>query len=210
MSREIRLARWPHGAVTAADFALAEAAPPPLADGEVRIEVAYLSMDPVVRTRMTAAPAMGSPIAPGGVVPGRGVGRVVASRAAHLPEGTAVYGELGWREVAVVPAVAVEPLPAESQSLHHHLNALGPTGLAAWFLVEGLSPRPGETLLVAPGAGAVGSLVAQLALARGARVHGTAVGAAQGDYLRSLGAVPVDPDGDLPAADLLVDGVGGA
>ncbi len=207
MSREVRLVRYPAGAVAATDFALADAPAPELAEGEVAVAVAYLSMDPVVRTRLTATPAMGPPVALGSVVPGRGVGWVVASRAA-VQIGATVFGEFGWREVAVLPAAAVEPLAGDAP-LHHHLNALGPTGLAAWFLIDSLAPQRGETLLVAPGAGAVGSLAAQLALSRGAHVAGTAVGAAQADYLRALGVVPVDPGGDLPAADVLIDGVGG-
>ena len=207
MSRAVRLVRFPAGVVTAADFAVADAAVPDLADGEVRVAVDYLSMDPAVRTRLTPTPTMGPPVAPGDVVPGRGVGRVIASRSTALPVGTAVYGEVGWREVAVLPAAGLEVV-AGDVPLHHHLNALGPTGLAAWFVVAAVAPQPGETLLIAPGAGAVGSLAAQLALARGARVAGTAVGAAQHAYLRGLGVAPVDPAGDLPVADMVIDGVG--
>lgn len=210
MSREVHLVRYPQGAVTAADFALAEAELPDLGDNEVRVDVAWLSMDPVVRTRMTATPAMGPPMALGAAVPGRGVGLVVASRAAALPEGVAVYGELGWRDTVVLPAAALEPLAGDAP-LHHHLNALGPTGLAAWFLVDGVAPQRGETMLIAPGAGAVGSLVAQLALGLGVRVVGTAVGARQTEYLRSLGVMPLDPGGDLPGGiDIFIDGIGGA
>lgn len=208
MSREVRLIRYPAGAVAADDFAVAAAAVPDLADGEVAVAVEYLSMDPVVRTRLTATPALGPPVALGTVVPGRGVGRVIASRAAALPVGAAVYGDLGWRETAVVPAAALAAVSGDAPR-HHHLNALGPTGLAAYFLVEGVFLHAGDTVLVAPGAGAVGSLVAQLSLALGATVYGTAVGAAQRDYLRTLGVAPVDPDGDLPAADVFIDGIGG-
>lgn len=209
MSREIRLVRYPVGAVTAMDFASVEAPIPELADGEVRIEVAYLSMDPVVRTRMTPTSAMGPPLVLGATMPGRGVGRVVASRAAGMPVDTAVYGELGWREIAVLPASLLEALTGEAP-LHHHLNALGPTGLAAWFLIEGLAPQPGDTVLIAPGAGAVGSIAAQLALHRGAKVVGTGVGAAQHDYLRSLGVMPIRPEDEIDVGiDVFIDGVGG-
>ncbi len=211
MSREVRLVRYPRGAVTAGDFAVVDTAVPVPGDGEVRIEVAYLSMDPVVRTRMTATPSMGPPLRLGAAMPGRGVGRVVASRCAALPVGTAVYGELGWRETAVLPAASLDPLPPGDAPLHHHVNALGPTGLAAWFVVERVAPRSGETVFIAPAAGAVGSLAAQLALGRGARVFGTGVGAVQHDYLRGLGVEPVDPADDMPPGiDAFVDGVGGA
>ena len=209
MSREVRLRRYPAGLVTAGDFEVVESAAAEPGDGEVAVAVDYLSMDPVVRTRMTARPAMGPPLALGVAVPGRGVGRVVASRAPALPVGTPVYGELEWRETAVLPATALEPLTGDA-SLHHHLNALGPTGLAAWFMIDGVAPRAGEAVFIAPGAGAVGSIVAQLARHLGTRVFGTAVGARQADYLGSLGVEPVDPAGDLPdGIDVFIDGVGG-
>lgn len=210
MSREVRLVRYPDGMVTAADFALVDAPIPNLAEGDVRVEVAWLSMDPVVRTRMTATPAMGPALVLGSAMPGRGVGRVVASRAAALPEGTAVYGELGWRDTAVLPAAALEPLTGDAP-LQHHLNVLGPTGLAAYFLIEGVLPQASDTMLIAPGAGAVGSLVAQLAMGLGTQVFGSAVGARQSEYLHSIGVTPVDPEGDLPdGIDIFIDGIGGA
>ena len=203
MRREVRLVRAPVGTIATHDFAVVEAALPELGDGEVRVEVHYLSMDPVVRLRLGALPV-------GTVVPGRGVGRVVASRAPDLAEGNLVYGEVGWTDSAVLPASMLEVLPATDVPTHHHLNALGPTGLAAWCVVEQAAPQAGETVLIAPGAGAVGSLAAQLALHRGAQVAGTGIGAAQHAYLAGLGVAAVSPDdAELPAADVLIDGVGG-
>jgi len=208
VSREIHQLRYPDGAVVSGDFAVATRLAQPARAGEITVAVYTLSMDPIVRTRMTATPAMGPPIGLGSVVPGRGVGRVVASDDPRLPVGTAVFGELGWQEVAVVPAASLEVVTGPAP-LHHHLNALGPTGLAAWFLIEDVAPIPGETLLIAPGAGAVGSIVAQLARRAGARVVATAVGAVQRDYLTGLGVEPVDPAADLPAADIVIEGIGG-
>lgn len=211
MSREVRLARLPEGVVRPDDFVTAAASPGELAAGEVRVATLYLSMDPVVRTRMTATPAMGPPIAVGTVVPGRGIGCVVESRDAALAPGSLVYGELGWRELATLPAAGLEVLPASDAPPRHHLNALGPTGLAAWFVVESLGLRAGETLFIAPAAGAVGSLAAQLALGHGARVIGTGVGAAQHDYLRGLGVEALGPDAAIETGiDAFVDGIGGA
>lgn len=211
MSRAIHLARYPQGIVTADDFVMTDGPMPTLADGRVHVATLYLSMDPVVRTRMTAAPAMGPPLVPGAVVPGRGIGRVVESLDPAFVAGEIVYGELGWREDAVLPAAQLERLAVGDAPVHHHLNALGPTGLAAYFAVEGLFPRGGNTLFVAPGAGAVGSIAAQIALHLGARVIGTAVGAAQTAYLQSIGVEPVAPDDPVaPGIDMFIDGVGGA
>jgi hypothetical protein len=98
---------------------------------------------------------------------------------------------------------------------HQHLHALGATGLAAYFIVESLAPRPGETLLVAPAAGAVGSLACQIArqVAPAARIVGTAVGPAQAAFLHRIGVEPLASDASWPGPggiDAFVDGVGGA
>lgn len=214
MSREVRLARYPAGAPVAADFVLAEA--PPAAepsDGEVVVEVTHLSMDPAPRLRMTATSPMGPPMALGRVVEGRGVGRIAASRAAGFAPGDAVAGELGWRARAVLPAAKLERLEPGNAPLHHHLNALGPTGLAAWFALDAASPRFSETVVIAPAAGAVGNIAMQLALAAGARVAGVGVGSAQCAFIAGLGAQPLDADADPAAAlaggvDVFLDGVG--
>lgn len=212
MSQEVRLLAYPRGAPVAGDFRLVETAMPQAADGEALVAVEHLSMDPVVRMRMRATSAMGPPLRLDAVVEGRGVGRVLASRTPSLGVGDAVAGELGWRTHAVLPAAELTRLPPDDVPLRHHLNALGPTGLAAWFAVDLARPAPGETLLVAPGAGAVGSLAAQIAHARGARVVATARGSVQRAYLATLGVTPTDPDDlALPEGiDALIDGVGGA
>lgn len=205
--RAVVLARYPDGVPAPGDFRVVDVAAPEPAAGEVVVAVAYLSMDPAVRLRLAAASAMAPPARLGEVVPGRGVGVVVASREPGFAEGDVVTGELGWRTHAGLPAGTLTRVD-RTGPLHHHLNALGPTGLAAWLAVDLARPVAGETALVAPAAGAVGSIAAQLARGRGARVLGTARGDAQRAYLTSIGVEP-EPD-PLPPLDALIDGVGGA
>ena len=213
MSLEVRLARYPDGVPEAEDFALARADASPPKPGEVTVDVEWLSMDPVTRVRMAAASAMGPPMVPGSVVAGRGVGRVAVSNADGFAPGTPVYGEFGWRARATVPAAACEPLPATDLALHHHLNALGPSGLAAWFAVDALAPAPGETFVIAPAAGAVGGLALQLARAAGANVIGIGTGRAQRAWLAAQGVTALDAADDLAphlagGVNLFLDGVG--
>lgn len=211
--KAVCLRRYPVDKPAADDFALVDVSDPVIGDGEVLVQVTHLSMDPMPRVRMQARSPFGPPMALGQPVEGRGVGRVVATRSAALAVGDLVIGELGWQELA---ALAPDRLTRVEGGLpHQHLNALGPTGLAAWFLVEALAPRAGQTLLVAPAAGAVGSLVCQMAriVAPDLKIYGTAKGAAQAAFLRAMTVEPIDPDLDLPtgiAIDLFVDGVGGA
>lgn len=210
MNRQIALARFPQGPATPGDFMLVEAPLPVLQPGEVRVEVEYLSMDPIVRVRMAATSTMGPAVVPGDIVPGRGIGRVVESRAPDLAIGALVLGELGWQALATLPAAALTLLPEGDTPDHHHLNALGPTGLAAYFVTEALFPRAGDTVFIAPAAGAVGSLCAQLALNLGARVVGTGVGPAQLAWLAAHGIEAISPEAEVPAPiTVFIDGVGG-
>jgi len=207
------LLAYPKGAPQAGDFELRDLPDPEPGPGEVMVKVTHLSMDPMPRVRMQARPPMGPAMTLGAPVEGRGVGRVIASNDPGFAPGDIVLGELGWQEFAAMPAAALTRV--EGGQPHQHLNALGPTGLAAWFLVDTLSPRAGETMLVAPAAGAVGSLACQIAAARAADISivGTAIGTAQADHLAAIGVTAMDADAQWPGPggiDLFVDGVGGA
>lgn len=212
--KAIHLAAYPEGPPTPAHFAAVDEPDPTPAEGEVLVQVLALGMDPAERMRMSPHARMGSPIPLGQAVAGRGVGRVLASRRPDFTPGDLVGGELGWRTHAALPAAALERLAPGDHPPHAHLNALGPTGLAAWFAINQVGPCAHETLVIAPAAGAVGSLAAQLARNLGARVIGLARGERQLAYLRTLGVEAADADGDLaplaPGIHIFIDGVGGA
>lgn len=206
------LVAYPQGAPRPADFELRELPEPAPGPGEVLVKVTHLSMDPLPRVRMQESPPMGPAMPLGAPVEGRGVGRVIASNNPDFAQGDMVLGELGWQEFAAMSTDALTRI--EGGQPYQHLNALGPTGLAAWFLVETLSPHAGETMLVAPAAGAVGSLACQIAAARapGLSIVGTALGKDQADYLSAIGVRAMEADADWPepgGIDLFVDGVGG-
>lgn len=205
------LARYPQGAPQPGDFALRELPDPVPGPGEVLVAVTHLSMDPVPRLRMQTRPPMGPPMRLGAPVEGRGAGRVLQSNDPGFAAGDMVVGELGWQSLAALPAARLARV--EGGRPQDHLNALGATGLAAWFVVDALAPKAGETMLVAPAAGAVGSLVCQMAQARapGVRLVGTALGEAQAGFLASLGVEAIAPDVAWDEGiDIFVDGVGGA
>ncbi len=206
------LARYPEGLPQAADFELRELPDPVPGIGEVLVRVTHLSMDPMPRLRMQAKPPFGPAMRIGRPVEGRGVGRVLASNDPGFSAGDRVVGELGWQTLSSVEAGRLTRV--EGVLPHQHLNLLGATGLAAWFVVEALSLQGGETLLVAPAAGAVGSLVCQIAqrTAPRLRIVGTAVSRAQADFLRSIDVEALDGEADWPGPgiDAFVDGLGGA
>jgi NADPH2:quinone reductase len=125
------------------------------------------------------------PIPVGEVVRSLGIGQVVASRRDDLPEGALAFGFTGWQEYCITdestlipPAFPFFALPDPlSAPLPAYLGVLGHTGLTAYVMVDMGRPRAGETVVVSAAAGAVGSIVGQLAKIRGARVVGIAGGA---------------------------------
>jgi NADPH-dependent curcumin reductase CurA len=160
------------------------AAPPlsELAEGEVRVKILYISLDPAMRGWMNDARSYVRPVAIGEVMRAGGVGVVVESSSPKFAVGDHVMGVTGvqryWQGPAddkgamlakVDPAMA--PLPA-------WLNALGMPGMTAYFgLIEVGQPKAGDTVVVSGAAGAVGMTVGQVAKHLGCRVVGIAGGA---------------------------------
>jgi NADPH-dependent curcumin reductase CurA len=148
----------------------ATASAPEPADGEALVAVRYLSIDPTIRTWMDDAPGYLPPIQLGEVVRSAGIGEVVASRNEAYPEGSMVFGTVGWQDFAVADggAGAMTPLPPELDPLAA-LSVFGVTGLTAYFgLLDVGQPKAGDTVVVSGAAGATGSVVGQLAKVEGA------------------------------------------
>ncbi|GAA4266128.1 NADP-dependent oxidoreductase [Frondihabitans peucedani] len=176
-SSQWHLVARPHGEPVPSDVALRTVDLPPLGEGEVRVANEFLSVDPYMRGRMNDVPSYVPPFRLDEPMTGGAVGRVVESRSSDLPVGTAVSHNDGWRDVAQGPAKAfsrVEELPGVSLSVH--LGALGLTGLTAYTgLTRIAGLKEGDVVFVSGAAGAVGTMVGQIARLRGAsRVIGSA------------------------------------
>ncbi len=144
-------------------------------DGEVLLETLYLSVDPYMRGRMSQVKSYVTPFQPGDVIGGAAVARVSESKHPEFAAGDLVLAPLGWRTAGVLAGGLLQKvaLPAERASLA--LGALGMPGLTAYFgLLDVGRPRPGDTVLVSGAAGAVGSLVGQIARLMGCRAVGVA------------------------------------
>jgi NADPH-dependent curcumin reductase CurA len=189
----------------AEDFTLRDLPARELAEGEVRIANRWLSVDPYMRGRMNDVKSYVPPFALDAPMDGGAVGEVIESRAADLPVGTRVQHMAGWRDEAIVPAKGVQKLPDIGLPDQAFLGALGLTGMTAWFgLLAVAEAKPGETVFVSAAAGAVGSVVVQIAKAKGMTVIGSAGGAEKVAWVRSLGADQViDYKGDVPLAKAL-------
>lgn len=218
-AREVVLTRYPAGAPSSDDFASRPSAVPEPAEGEALVRVTHLSMDPFPRMRMRPDSRVGPPMPLGRAVEGRGLGVVEESRDPSLKPGDLVAGELGWRTHAAVPAAGLEKLDRALGPPEKHLSVLGPSGLTAYFTAHVVgAPKPGETVLVAPAAGSVGSVAVQIARAAGARVVGVATGAQCAHLTGVLGCHDAADHRDVAAevaracpdgVDLFIDGVGG-
>jgi NADPH-dependent curcumin reductase CurA len=189
-SREIHLAARPHGWPTAETFRLVTVEVPDPGPGQVVIRNQFMSVDPYMRGRMNDGPSYAPPYEVGKVMHGRAVGEVVASDDPALSVGQIVLHEAGWREYAVIDGRHATPVdPAAVPTVSAYLGALGMPGLTAYVgLLDMAAFQPGDTVFVSGAAGAVGSVVGQIAKARGAaRVIGSAGSAAKVAHLHQLG-----------------------
>ncbi len=175
--QRIVLAARPRGPVVEENFRLENVAVPALAEGEVLVRNHYLSLDPYMRGRMSAAKSYASSQALDHTMIGNTVGQVVASRHPHFAVGDYAAGLLGWAEMGVADAGALRKLDVAALPLSVYLGAAGMPGMAAWYgLNHIILPKAGETVVVSAASGAVGSVVGQLAKLRGCRVVGIAGG----------------------------------
>ncbi|WP_371496908.1 NADP-dependent oxidoreductase [Kitasatospora sp. NBC_00374] len=168
--REWQLAARPQGWPTPADFALVEAPVQQPGPGQILVRNAFLSVDPYMRGRMNDVKSYVPPFAIGEAMDGGAVGYVIASEAEGFEVGDAVLHGLGWREYATVDAVRSVKVDPQLAPLSYYLGVLGMPGLTAYAgLLEVASFKEGDTVFVSGAAGAVGSLVGQIARLKGAR-----------------------------------------
>lgn len=170
-NRQFLLDSVPGGKLARDHFRLVESPVPEPAEGEALVRTRYISMDAANRAWMQGA-TYRSALTGGTVMAGGGIGEVVSSRTPGLAPGDLVYGGLGWQDYAALPGEELRKLE-RSDPLTHHLSIYGIPGLTTYFgLTECGQPRAGETVLVSAAAGAVGSLVGQVAKAMGCRTIG--------------------------------------
>jgi NADPH-dependent curcumin reductase CurA len=189
MARAWHLKSRPSGIPTRDNFELKEFELPALADGQVRVRNIWLSVDPYMRGRMNDVKSYVPPFQIGEPMDGGAIGEVVESRAEGLKAGDLVQHMSGWRDEAVVPARTAQKLPDLGAPPEQFLGVLGVTGMTAYFgLLDAAKAMEGDVVFVSAAAGAVGSVVVQVAKAKGMRVIGSAGGAEKCDFVRSLGA----------------------
>jgi len=175
--RRIVLASRPHGWVNPENFRLEETGILPLGEGEVRVRNQYLSLDPYMRGRMNDAKSYAMPQMLNETMGGATVGEVVESRSSQFAVGDTVRGMLGWAEYGVSKPEGIGKVDARQIPLSAYLGVVGMPGMTAWYGYNKImEPKAGETIVVSAAAGAVGSVVGQLARIAGVRAVGIAGG----------------------------------
>lgn len=204
-SREIHLASRPSGRPVPENFRLAEVPLPELGEGQVLVRNQYISVDPYMRGRMNDVKSYSAPFALDEALDGGAVGEVIASRSDDRKVGDAVVHQLGWREYAVLDAAATMPARTDLAPASAFLGVLGMTGLTAYAgLLKVAEFKAGDAVFVSGAAGAVGSLVGQIAKAMGAsRVIGSAGSPEKVAHLLELGFDAAFNYRDAPVRDQL-------
>jgi NADPH-dependent curcumin reductase CurA len=214
-SREIRLRRLPHGLPGEADFEIAEVELAPPAAGELLVRNLWLTVDPYMRGRMTGKDSYIPAFRIGQALEGGAIGRVVASGGhPRFQTGDLVRSGLGWREAFRSDGKGLEKINASLGPAEAFLGALGMPGLTAYggLLLHG-RPKAGETVFVSGAAGAVGSIVCQIAKIKGCRVVASAGSPAKIKWLRETAKVDAaidyraTPDLDAALAKACPDGI---
>ncbi|MFF2143799.1 NADP-dependent oxidoreductase [Kitasatospora sp. NPDC058190] len=179
-AREWHLAARPQGWPVPTDFALVEAPVRTPGPGEILVRNTHLSVDPYMRGRMNDVKSYVPPFQIGAAMDGGAVGYVVASEAEGFAPGDAVLHGLGWREYATLDAKHAVKVDPDAAPLSAYLGVLGMPGLTAYagLLAVG-ALKEGDKVFVSGAAGAVGSLVGQIARLKGASLVIGSAGSAE-------------------------------
>jgi len=223
VNHQIMLVSPPVGLPKESDFRMIEGPIPRAGAGEALVRALYLSVDPYLRQRLNGRAVFARGVQPGDVIVGGVVGQVIESNDPRVAKDDIVEGMLGWQEYAVAPAKSLRKLDPGAAPITTALYVLGLPGLTAYFgLLDICRPQPGESVVVSGAAGAVGSIVGQIAKIKRCRAIGL-VGS--NDKVRFLtrdlgfdGAVNYRDEGDYGARlrelcpngiDVYFDNIGG-
>lgn len=183
-SRQVRLAARPVGLPADSAWAFTSEPVPEPGPGELVVRVAYVSLDPAMRGWMDDVRSYLPPVGLGDVMRAGGVGEVVASSHPTLAVGDWVTGAFGVQTYARSDGTGVVRVDPALAPLPTYLGVLGAPGMTAYFgLLDVGRAVSGDTVVVSGAAGAVGTVVGQIAKILGCRVIGIAGGAEKTRWL---------------------------
>ena len=184
MNTQIKLASRPFGLPNRDNWQIESNPVPQPGKGEMLVKIIYVSLDPAMRGWMNDAKSYIPPVQIGAVMRAGTIGQVVSSDLEKFSPGDFVVGNMGVQQYALSDGKGVMKIQPGLAPLTAYLGVLGMTGITAYFgLLDICDPQPGETVVVSGAAGAVGSVVGQIAKIKGCRAVGIAGGAEKCKYL---------------------------
>lgn len=187
-NRQWLLSSRPSGEPSMENFELVERDVPTPGPHEVLVRTRYLSVDPYMRGRMRDTESYADPWDVGDPMKAGIVGEVVQSEHPDFEPGETVAGRLLWADYAVASGSDLRAVDPERGPVSTALGVLGMPGVTAYFgTTDVAEPTPGDTVVVSAAAGAVGSVVGQIASLAGCRVVGIAGADEKIEWLESIG-----------------------
>jgi len=178
------LAARPVGMPKRSDWTYSEESVGEPKEGELLVKLLYISLDPAMRMWINDARSYMPPVGIGEVMRALGAGVVTASRNPRFAVGDHVTGSFGVQEYALTDGKGVNKIDPKILPLPKYLSVIGMPGMTAYFgLLDTGQPKAGETVVVSAAAGAVGSIVGQIAKIKNCRVVGIAGGAEKCRYI---------------------------
>jgi NADPH-dependent curcumin reductase CurA len=183
-NKQLILKKRPVGLPDAATWELIKTNIPELKDGEFLIKCEYISLDPAMRGWLNDTRSYIPPVQIDEVMRAGGVGKIIISNNSDFKEGDHVYGQTGVQQYIVTDGKGYHKVDPSLAPLPIYLGTLGMPGMTAYFgILEVGELKEGDTVLVSGAAGAVGSVVGQIAKIKNCKVIGIAGGADKCKYL---------------------------
>ena len=184
-NKQILLAQRPAGLPDASTWNIVDTEVPELQDGQLLIRSIYISLDPAMRGWLRDVRSYLPPVGIGEVMRAGAVGQVVASKHPDFAEGDYVNGWTGVQQYAISDGSMLYKVQKGLAPMPTYLSTLGMPGFTAYFgLLRIGKPVAGDTVLISGAAGAVGSVVGQIAKLKGCRVIGIAGGPEKCKYIK--------------------------
>ncbi|MGH9682755.1 MAG: NADP-dependent oxidoreductase [Candidatus Acidiferrales bacterium] len=184
VNHKFELAARPVGMPKRTDWAYKEEPVRDPGEGELLVKILYISLDPAMRGWMNEGKSYVPPVGIGEVMRALALGRVIASKNSQFAVSDYVYGLLGVQEFALSNGKGLTRVDPGAVPLPVYLGTLGMPGMTAYFgLLDIGQPKAGDTVVVSGAAGAVGTVVGQIARIKGCNVVGIAGGAEKCNYI---------------------------
>ncbi len=184
MNKQLKLAKRPVGMPTADTWVLEESPIPTIKEGEFLLRQDYISLDPAMRGWMNDAKSYIPPVQIGEVMRAGSIGEVIESKHPNFKVGDSVTGWGGVQQYIATDGKGFYTVDTKLAPAPMYIGTLGMPGMTAYFgILEVGKIKEGDVVLVSGAAGAVGSVVGQIAKIKGCTVVGTAGGPEKCKYV---------------------------